>query len=767
MNESSKKERLRNGEAVELKPGVFGRINKENRTLELDSGKILPIGKNDQRDLFPENEQALDVARRTEKLEGQVKKAPFGEFFHQVGQSGITSAPKDWLDYLTKTGDQYLAQKEAQKRVSERISNESPITSGAATVASFVPDLMLTGGMSATKAAPILTALSAGSRIVSEPQEVGKEALLAAGLGKFIDIGGNALNKNAARRGAARALPGQRQAVAESNRLGQEAVNEANALQNSEFNFLKQNIKDTNKQKLLQYQDELDLRKNRLLEATNQRNSAKFANSQERKRINEEFKLADRQYKEALQNLPNLQKEAQREFSANVIRNAEKIENAFPKNSKISGIDIDVPGFFDQTLKNQGMLPTQAEAQSKKILSSLFSPTENFTAKELSSKYRAIEEAIEKGSPEVQQILSEFKNHLGNKLPTILTDNISFSRVVPSLKKQIEREVESAMKKIPEMKNFASSAQMTNKFKNNINNYFNELSPRNFLEKLRNGELREEILNKFLSPYDVFTFENSFENLNKLRIKNIPEAYKARFEIVKDIVSGKIDNALANAEIKAIASDIDAAKKLGTNVNKTFGMAEPVPTPSTPNQPNFEGLSGELPPIQAPPFPQKPNLMPEPTAPIPQTFSPQPEPMLSPASGMNEKLADFLEKGISPGKSTLLNNPLTKLAGLKYALGSAALPVEAAGAAGYLVMKGLTSPTTGGTIARETFKQSGIKAIESWAQRYPSYNNGILNNPQDRRSLSKEIEDDYEIPIEQKAITQSKINRGIPLQQRL
>ena len=84
MNESSKKERLRKGEAVELKPGVFGRINKENRTLELDSGKILPIGKNDQRDLFPENEQALDVARRTEKLEGQVKKATFCEFFHQV-----------------------------------------------------------------------------------------------------------------------------------------------------------------------------------------------------------------------------------------------------------------------------------------------------------------------------------------------------------------------------------------------------------------------------------------------------------------------------------------------------------------------------------------------------------------------------------------------------------------------------------------------------------------------------------------------------------
>ena len=53
MNEMGKKERLRNGEAVELKPGIFGRINKQNRTLELDSGKVLPISQQDQRDLFP------------------------------------------------------------------------------------------------------------------------------------------------------------------------------------------------------------------------------------------------------------------------------------------------------------------------------------------------------------------------------------------------------------------------------------------------------------------------------------------------------------------------------------------------------------------------------------------------------------------------------------------------------------------------------------------------------------------------------------------
>jgi hypothetical protein len=82
-------------------------------------------------------------------------------------------------------------------------------------------------------------------------------------------------------------------------------------------------------------------------------------------------------------------------------------------------------------------------------------------------------------------------------------------------------------------------------------------------------------------------------------------------------------------------------------------------------------------------------------------------------------------------------------------------------------MKGLTSPTASGQAARLSFKQGGIQAIDMWAKKYPSYHNGILENPQDRRSLTKEIEDDSEIPIEQKAVIQSKINRGKSLQERL
>ena len=773
MNEMGKKERLRNGEAVELKPGIFGRINKQNRTLELDSGKVLPISQQDQRDLFPENEQSLDVSRRTEKLEGQVKKAPFGEFLHQFGQSGVLSAPKDWLDYLTKTGDQYLASKEASRRVSERISNESPITSGAATVASFVPDLMLTRGMSAAKAAPLLTAASAGSRIVSEPENVAKESLVAAGTGKILDIGASALSKIAARRGASRSLPVQKQSVAESNRLGQEAVNEANALQTSEFNALKQNIKEVNQQRLMKYQEELDSRQNRMIEARNQRDAAQFASAQEKKRINEEFKLAEKQYKESLADLPRVQREAQQEYSKNVIQNAEGVEKAFPKGSKITGVEVDVPGFFDNTVRNSGNVATTGEAQSKRILTSLFPQSENFTAKELASKYTAIEEAIQKGSPEVKTILNQFKNHLGDKLPFIVADNISFNRVIPSLRKQIEKDIESSLKKIPNMQGFASSSLINTRIKSNLNNYFNELTPQNFVQKLKNGELREEILTKMIGPFDVAAFSTSgVKKKTPLFSSEVeaPQAFISAQENIKQQLMGKIDNAIARAEIKTIASDVDASTRLGAKVRNTYGMAEPVapPTPPSPPEPMaLPGSSVELPRTPTLTMPQRPSLISEPIAPAPQRFTSQPEPTLAPANGMAERMGDFLEQGIGGGKPTLMNNPITKLASLKYLLGPAALPVEAAGAAGYLGAKGLTSPTAAGAVARATFKQGGIMAIDSWAQRYPSYKNGILESPQDRRSLTKEVEDDFEIPIEQKAVIQSKINRGKPIQERL
>lgn len=762
----SKWDQLRAGQAVEIEPGLSGRLNQEKKTLELSNGRILNVANNPN--FFPGNEQQLAQSKQREYMEKGAK-GPVGEFLHQYTSQGIPGGVGDIVSYITQSGEDYANRKAAEQQVSQRISKESPYISAAATGANIATDLALTRGMSGLKAAPLLTVGSAGSRLFTEPENVAGEALLSAGLGKAGDMSGNYLNRVAQRRAASRALPAEQEAVRSANMLGEQTVKEANALQQSEFNALKQNVKKANQKKLADYQQELISRKNRMIEAQNKRDAARFASSQEKKRLGEEYKLAKKQYDETLKNMPQLQMKAQEEFSNNVLKNAEGIEKAFPPNSKITSLEVDVPGFFDHTISKTGLAGSTEAAQAKRILTSLFNE-EAITAKELASKYKAIEEAIQKSSPEVQSILSQFKTHLGEKIPLMVTDNLAFQRVIPSLKKQLEKDIQSVFTKIPSEKGVANSSMLTQRMKENLNQYFNELSPQGFIEKLKNGTLREELANRFLNPLDLADFKMPKGNpmqISKGESLNIgvPAAYKERYEQIKDLALGKIDNALARAEIKTIATDVDASRRLGAKVRKTYGTAEPVTPPPAPNPSSF--MAGNNPafdiaPVPTPPLPSRPSLIPEPTPPTPQSFIPQPEPNLAPAQGMAERMGDLLEKNPLGGKG-LIDNPFTKLAGLKYLFGKAALPLEA----GYLGMKGLTSPTAAGEAARMTFKQAGIQAIESWARKYPSYNNGILESPQDRRSLTKEIEDDFSIPLEQKAVLQSKVNRGKPLQEKL
>jgi hypothetical protein len=145
-----------------------------------------------------------------------------------------------------------------------------------------------------------------------------------------------------------------------------------------------------------------------------------------------------------------------------------------------------------------------------------------------------------------------------------------------------------------------------------------------------------------------------------------------------------------------------------------------------------------------------------------------PVPPVAKPPGMYGKLASGLEnltaKKIFRGaKQSAPLGVMAKLAGLAVGktAGVAALGVAAA--------KGLTNPSTAGNVVREGLEQGGrfLQSIWAQAERYPSFHDGILDDPQERRSLTKEIEDDPEMSLEDKAIYQSKINRGKPLNQPL
>lgn len=805
----SKFDRLRAGEVVEIEPGRKGRLNNETKHFETSDGRTMFVG--DDPDFYPANDNALAYSREKEALNREIKRAPAGEFLYQFGNQGVAGAAKDWYNKLTKKGDDYIRSKQVNEDVSNQISKESPWTSGAATVASFLPDIALTKGMSAVKAAPALTALHAGPRILEEPTQVAGEALTSAAGGFLIDKGASALNRIAQRRGQARALPGQKQ-----------AVNEANAAQTDQFNALKQNTKSVNEARLQQYQNDLNKRQNTIVQEQNayeqrklqrdtevirlknkaemekaQRSAtasqadaeyraAKQAADLENRQMAEKFKLDQAQYQQALKELPEIQKKAQQEYSANVVKNAEGISNAFPKDSKIFSSQFGTSDFIDESIQKSGLAGSREANQASRILKSIFPEGEILTGKELSTRYKALEGAIQKATPEVREVLNEFKTHMGDRLPSILADNLAYTRIVPTLKRQVEREVISALDAMQLSETgVASRPFLKSRATSNINQLFREMTPQEFMQKMQSGEIRQQILKGVMNPNDFSSgglaslkpgrkaLTMSSDELQRLGI-NIPNPSQAKYDEFSNLFMNKLDKALAKAELKMIATDFDASKKLGAKVRKTYGTAEPVPAPNAPIAP--EPLAsplppGELPPMGTtqlpppvappvvPPMPAKPGLMAEPIAP-----AAIPEPMLPPAQGMAERAGDFLEQPLlGGGGQGVMNNPLLKLGGLKYLLGKAALPAEAA----YLGMKGLTSPTAAGQAVRQSFKQGGIQAIDMWAQKYPSYRNGILENPQERRSLTKEVEDDFEIPIEQKAVIQSKINRGKPLQERL
>lgn len=807
-------DRLREGKTVEIEPGRTARLNLKDKTFEDSKGKRIYVGGDE--DFFPKDESALIKSREKEKIQGEIYRRPAGEFLYQFGQSGLAGASKDWYNKLTQKGDEYTQKKLAQAEVSADIAEESPVTSGAATLASFAPDIALTGGMSAARAAPTLAALHAGPRIIEEPEQVAKEAAIGAAGGYLIDKASSFLNKAAQRRKAIQEFPGKQASVQQQNIAEKNAVDAFNAGENAKFQALRQNVKGANESALKQHQADIEtiknkiiadknayenekfLRESNILKLKNDANVAKANNDaiakqleseyltakraaeSEERRLAQQFKLQQEQYQEALKKMPELQKKAQLEHGENVVRNMKELEKSFPKNSLISSEELGVSEYIDNQINKSGLAGSAEGSKASRILKSIFPESEIVGGRELSKRYKALEDAIQRSSPEIQEVLSGFKKEMGKRLPEIMENSITFSKIMPSLKKTAETDLKSVLSKVPNLDKATISASNAS-----LSSALREFTPAEFARRLKSGQLGRDLAEKVLklenfipgldasSIQRMMSHKGEWASTNKFLLDQARQ--KQAFAITN--LAEKLDNRLAQYELKAAASSQDVSKKFAKDLRATYGLSKPVEPPSSPSAPppvDYPIPPSPIPapaPIQVPPpispptipnMPPKPSMIPEPIAPTAKQFTPIPEPVLSPASGLGERAGDFMEKNLLGG-NTLANNPLTKLAGLKYILGKGAIPAEAA----YLGLKGLSSPTVAGEVARSTFKQGGIQAIDSWARKYPSYRNGVLESPQERRSLTKEVEDDFEIPIEQKAIIQSKINRGKPLQSAL
>jgi len=748
-------------------------------------------------------------------------------------QKSVPGAARDLIEYGTKESPDYQRKKRARQEVSEEISKKHPVISGMATAADIGTDVAATlgtggGVLGAAAVGGGLSLAHAGSRMFEEPGQVlgeaGISALGAAAIGGIV----KGATSTAARRGAARALPAQKEAVRAQNVAGKAAMDQSNLAKkqqytaqelakDQQFAAEKTRVKNENAAREHQFKTDLNDRANRRIQAENdikqkiidRDNEVKRIDSetdvwstedklgiekrnQEIKRMKEDYALKDQQYKEDLRKVPELQRKSQAEHSQNVQKSVNEIVATIPAETKISSDLIGVGDFIGEKIIPTAIGGTREAAQVSKILKSLFPEGESFSAKELGKKYGLLEDAIRDNQPAVADYLSRFKEHLGDRIPSIVKDNTVHSKIMPILAKQIEKDIAEAVKKIsfPFVKNNAEARNAISiKAMNNLTQLLQKIGPENFAKKLQSGEIANILRNGILTS-DEMLASAGVKSAAKLRksgeydILIKPGLKKAYTRFINDIQKG-IEESLYKNDFKARELGENAEKRLGEALKKTFGIAPPVESPIAPHAPGSaqNPLPSEYvaPPRTATPYPPEvqetifkeplPSRQPplaEPGAPIPGAeptygqFTAAQEPQLSPAQGFAERAGDFLEKPIlgkgSAGSANILKNPLARLGGGLSALHF--LPGAKVGAGAYLAAKGLTSPTAAGAAARMTFKQGGIQAIISWAQKYPSYHDGVLEDPQERRSLSKEIEDDPDMTPEEKALEQSKNHRG-------
>jgi hypothetical protein len=691
----TKLERLRAGETVEVHPGKKARLNFENKTYETSDGKS--IDASNDKDFFPASKEEELYSKKKEEVSADVKNKTFGEFRHQFSHTGVVGGVGDIINRLTKKGDEYLRNKKAHEEVGEEIAERSPWTSGLAKTAEIGGEIAGTWGMGAAKAGATLAGLSSGSRVLDEPGQVAAEILTSAAGGALIERGGRALTRGMTeRRALSRSLP-ERQAAARAG----------------------------NQERTAAY--------NAFVDTTNNENRA-----------------AQQAYDNAVQQTPMLQKAAQAEHVKNVVTNAKKIESHFPEGAKIPIDDIGVKAFIDENVSKSALAGSKEGSQASKILESLFPEGETLAAKELSKRYTALEGAIERSPQEIKDVLNQFKNHLGERIPTLLEDSIAFKKVVPSLARTIESELIPTLSDVTFThagKTEKISQPVKKSIIQNSPNVIKNIKANNFSARLQNGEVIKDIIDE-LAPIRIFIPGELPGNITAgskaakglagfdLIGSDIGKKAKAQQKAFTKELTKKMEAKSATFKQESAKASQEASEKLKSIIPETQGIVQPTQ------------------------LPQKPQMNPLPNRHTDPRFAQEPVPTLPPPQGFSEHAGDFLESNPFAGRG-LVDNPITKLAGLKYMLGKAALPLEA----GYLGARALTSPTAGGAMARLSFRQAGIQAIEQWAQKYPSYHDGILENPQERRSLTREIEDDAEIPLEQKAIIQSKVNRGKPLDQ--
>lgn len=706
-------------------------VNRAKKTFVFDDGEELPIPKDKVNQVLRSPAAKQSKQEAVDKWKQWSDTVPLGEsgntFLNNLsegtfGNPGDTLANyavsgykamtpgegQEELGYIDRLLDHFYAMQEGRKEHLAGQSEKSPNAALAGQIGGLGLELGALHGVPAAAALPIMGAGHSETSFLDPAEklpEVGQELLTGALLDKFF----GAANKVAGHRQTRRGIQNEIRTAEEIN-AGE--IQRANAATNAE--------------------------------------TSRFANE-----------TAAREAE--IGRIPGLQQAENEAFvnsSADQVNRVAKTIGKTPIATEAMGVEP----FISDVLESSVHAGSKEGNRAMKFLRTLFKGNAEgkLTGEAIQKGMRSVDEVIAKEGGNVGEILSQFRTFVTQELPSKVGNYFAYEKWFPKIQTRliptVENDLLNTFKHSNEVyrdvqgqlgKGFLQD--LTSSIKGEIQEIF-EANAGNFEGALADGTIANEIRAAIeanpkyqavvdnLLEYQTIVGKNSqFGKFNiqrpvdngfsaiKSDLMNYPEQVAERFTKITDryLPDIKLDISTKSGVAE------NSLNKLPTRPNV---IAEPPPVnPAQTFQPNL---------TQVPQMPEAQGIL---------------QKLAYGLEGIGETGMGGITQGIKDNASTGL---LAKMAGVP--LGKMA----AVGAGAATGLSALTSPSAFGAVARSGLEQTSrmMKAVEQRASQYPSYTgNGILNNPMERRSLVREIEDDINMKIEDKAIIQSKINRGQPL----
>jgi hypothetical protein len=457
----------------------------------------------------------------------------------------------------------------------------------------------------------------------------------------------------------------------------------------------------------------------------------------------------------ALRQFPEVEREAQKAYQQRLQNFRSTVKEKLGAAQKdlgkfgISKEAMDIDNFIAREIGVSALAGTKEGAEFEKFLKTLEGNLpETLQANDLQRLYEAIEVRAAAASEGSQPLYQSLKQHLVEKLPIGAAQNKVMGKIFPRVEKEASKVIEQAFETLP--KNvikeleieFGNGAvqKMKDSLKSDLAQTFSQMTPDEFMNALNqgSGDWVTNILNnnptyQGMSSLPSYKISQNYpgqppEFAASIR-NSFPSAIfeaETRMQQLPAQIQQKIENILRKNANEAFILTADTQRKVSSRLSNATGVQNPFTSAAPTNLP--------VGPYVAPQAPQ--------------------------VGRMAERF-ETTPLGVSRAGSDAFNvTALGKLFGVpKIGAAVAAGKGLKVGLEGML--RGLTSPGAMGNFARTSAQQGGLKfVVERISSSYPSYEKGVLKDPQDRKMAVSEIEIDSDLGIEDKAQLQAYINRG-------